>query len=422
MGLVIEICTHEAPPNISGGPFVWAIRVPIELRKLGYIVKFKLLTWHEPKTGFLSTSLNNYGFEVSEKKIGYTEDSVLWMLTEFKKSRPNIVIISLDLHSYYATKQLKKAGIPVVGIIRSDHKYSQGLIKQFVTGKKNYQVSAMVSVSEYLTETIKSVSKGKILTATIPSGTVMPSQDRIEPEDTFRIVYVGRLVNDAKQILKLTESFINVTQGIKGTEAYLIGGGSEESEVAKIIEKSGCKQVHLLGYMESSDVVKFLLTCHVIVLLSDYEGAPTSVMEGMACGCVPVCLDIRSGIPELVIHEKTGLLVKDREQSFVEAIKRLKEDRELWFELSSNSKALIQENFTVEVCAKKWALLIEELCKNKHCSDIKVPRFLNLPKTNRFIEHHDKRRPNIIEQTRSITREYYYKIRIFLGAIKRKLI
>ena len=39
------------------------------------------------------------------------------------------------------------------------------------------------------------------------------------------------------------------------------------------------------------------------------------MLEGMACGCVPVCLAMRSGIPELVQHSVSGLIVGDREDS-----------------------------------------------------------------------------------------------------------
>ena len=33
MGFKIDICTHEAPVNSTGGPFVWAQRMPLEFKK-----------------------------------------------------------------------------------------------------------------------------------------------------------------------------------------------------------------------------------------------------------------------------------------------------------------------------------------------------------------------------------------------------
>ncbi len=420
MSVVIEICTHESPSH-QGGPFIWAQRIPLELRKLGFTVRFKLLSWNNVGEGLLSNFLKNEGFEVAEKKIGFTEDTVYWLLNEFKKNRPDVLIISLDVHSYYATKYLKKAGIPVIGIIRSDDNFYHGLIDKFVFGRNSFRVTTMVSVSEYLSETIRSKSPDKITLATIPSGTIVPFQKVAPPQDKLRLVYVGRIVHEQKRILDLTNAFIKATQEIEGVEAYIIGGGPEEDDVIKLIESSNASHVKFLGFKDSSQLIDFMLSCHVVVLLSDYEGTPTSIMEGMACGCVPVCLEIRSGIPELVHHEKTGLLVQDREHSFVQAIARLKANNSLWTELSENARSLIEKKFSTSVCATKWSQLIQSQTKNQRYSKIKIPRYLYLPSTHIYFAHQDKRKPSGFNFMYLNIKKRYSKIRIQLGALKRKL-
>jgi glycosyltransferase involved in cell wall biosynthesis len=63
---------------------------------------------------------------------------------------------------------------------------------------------------------------------------------------------------------------------------------------------------YFCGYLQQ------LIEHNILILLSDYEGTPGAVMDGMACGLVPVCTDISGGVQELVIPDQTGLLVRDR--------------------------------------------------------------------------------------------------------------
>ena len=414
MSIIIDICTHESPSNSSGGPFIWAQRIPLILRNLGYTVNFKLFAWNEPGDGPLSNFLRREGFNYSEKRITYTEDTVIWLLHQFRLNPPDVLIISLDIHSYYVIPWLKKAGIPVIGVIRSDEDYYHGIIDNFVFGKESFRVSAIVSVSKFLTKSIIDRKPENVFVKTIPSGTIVPTESASYSDEIFRIVYVGRIANKQKRIGELTRAFIRLTEVNKDINAYIIGGGPEEDEVKMLIEGSHTNNVHFLGNKSSSQIFDFLLKCQVIVLLSDYEGTPTSVMEGMACGCVPVCLNIRSGIPELVKHEKTGLLVEDRGESFINAIQRLKQDPEFFAKLSSNARSLIVNNFSTTVCAEKWSILIQSILINKFKRKVKIPVFLNLPPTNIFFSHQDVRKPSRILRA-------YFRLRIKLGRYKRML-
>jgi colanic acid/amylovoran biosynthesis glycosyltransferase len=64
--------------------------------------------------------------------------------------------------------------------------------------------------------------------------------------------------------------------------------------------------------------------------MSDFEGLPVALLEGMAAGVVPVVRSIPSGIPELVHHEKTGLLVPNEPTQAAEALIGISRDPALW--------------------------------------------------------------------------------------------
>jgi glycosyltransferase involved in cell wall biosynthesis len=49
------------------------------------------------------------------------------------------------------------------------------------------------------------------------------------------------------------------------------------------------------------------------VLPPDFEGLPLSLIEAMACGCVPVAAETDSGIPELLAADRNGLILSGRD-------------------------------------------------------------------------------------------------------------
>src|SRR5262249_61475589 len=61
-----------------------------------------------------------------------------------------------------------------------------------------------------------------------------------------------------------------------------------------------------------------LFRSHTVVLLSDWEGLGLVLVEGMACGVVPIGLRRpHSGAAEVIEDRVTGLLVDDRDDAFV---------------------------------------------------------------------------------------------------------
>jgi colanic acid/amylovoran biosynthesis glycosyltransferase len=106
--------------------------------------------------------------------------------------------------------------------------------------------------------------------------------------------------------------------------------GPEEESIRKRIEARGLgAQVSLSGPLPQHDVQReleeaavFAAPC-VIGEDGDRDGVPTTLIEAMALGVPCVSTDV-TGIPELVKHEETGLVVPQRDpKALAEAIERL---------------------------------------------------------------------------------------------------
>jgi L-malate glycosyltransferase len=103
-------------------------------------------------------------------------------------------------------------------------------------------------------------------------------------------------------------------------------------------------RVSLLGHRD--DVAAILQQSGIFVLPSAMEAFPNSVMEAMASGLPVVATDV-GGIPELVSHEHTGLLVPSGdERALATALLRLIDDEALASRLGASARASIADRFS----------------------------------------------------------------------------
>jgi len=97
-----------------------------------------------------------------------------------------------------------------------------------------------------------------------------------------------------------------VTMG-NAVKLFLVGRETSHTPVLlALVEKLGLNEhVHFLGYR--SDVADLLSSFHVLVLPSEKESFPSSLLEGMSKG-LPVVASTTAGIPEMIIDGITGFL------------------------------------------------------------------------------------------------------------------
>jgi glycosyltransferase involved in cell wall biosynthesis len=389
--IIVDVCAYDGPDSV-GGPYVWIQRLPLRLRGLGFNVRIKLFTWQEPAEGAAFRALSRYGFEVSVAKFEDTVSNIRWLLSEMQPHPPDLFVANHVVPAYYAGKYLKRCGIPTIGILRSDDPFYWGLSDRFIFGHKADRMSGIVCVSDYLRQRVLERRPEAVEIRRIASGTPLPAKVAAPPGETLSLAYVGRLVEEQKRVSELAHALARVTKEIKGVDAVLFGEGPARSNVEQILAREEAGAVRLAGQIQADQIQERLLQCHVIVLLSDYEGTPMAVMEAMACGCVPVCLRIRSGIPELVEDGVTGLLVDDRGDSFVNAIRRLRDEPGLWERLSRAARAKIEHGYSLQVCGQQWADLLHTLHAHRGPEHpIKIPRRIRLPPTHPGFAHQDPR-------------------------------
>ncbi len=167
-----------------------------------------------------------------------------------------------------------------------------------------------------------------------------------------RILYVGDL-EYWKGVHILIQSFKKVSEKIAGSDVELVvaGGGSQLTALMRIVSKHKLP-VRFLGVVPHHRIPVLMQNCNLFVLPSLSEGFPTTVLEAMASG-LPVIVTSVGGIPEIVRHMKTGILVKPNDvDELAEAMIMLINDKAKSRELAINARSLVEEKYTWEKTAK----------------------------------------------------------------------
>jgi glycosyltransferase involved in cell wall biosynthesis len=413
----VTFCIYDKPDSV-GGPVTWVQRLLPALRDHGIEARcLFLLHWGD--TGPALSALRSQGFDCQAVLAHErTEDRVRWILDRLRENPPDVFVPNLVVAGYFAARWAHEAGIPTVGVLHSDDDFYRGLQSEFVFAAEAFRVSAVVCVSRELEREVLARRPLATLVRRIPYGVPVPPTKVERTPQTLRIAFVGRLAEEQKRISDVTRALCKSVREVPGTEAVIYGDGPDRAAVERILATEGAGlEVRLEGRIASEEVQQRLLAFDVIVLLSDYEGLPIALMEAMACGCVPVCLRVRSGIPELVEDGVTGLLVGDRGEDFVRAIRRLRDDPDLWQRLSDAARASIAAAFTDTQSAAQWAKLLQHLYRVSGTKrPIANPRGLSLPPVNAALASADVRTTAPPAPVR-----IYRRGRKFAGRIRRRL-
>jgi glycosyltransferase involved in cell wall biosynthesis len=115
-------------------------------------------------------------------------------------------------------------------------------------------------------------------------------------------VYAGRLAPE-KGLATLVRA-----AALSKQRLVLAGAGPEEAALRHLAVQLGA-DVTFAGYLDKPELQQLIGEARALVLPSEwYENAPVSVLEAYALGR-PVIGTRIGGIPELVLHDETGVLV-----------------------------------------------------------------------------------------------------------------
>ncbi len=168
------------------------------------------------------------------------------------------------------------------------------------------------------------------------------------------ILAVGRLVEKKGFEVLIDACAILHHKGCRFS-CVVIGEGEERAALEeRIAELELGDKVRLVGPRPRPDVIAMIRKASVMAVPcvigtdGNQDGLPTVLLEAMALGTPCVSTDV-TGIPEIVHHGETGLMVPQRDpRSLAAAMTTLLQESPLRCQLAGNARKLVEQNFNVE--------------------------------------------------------------------------
>lgn len=193
-------------------------------------------------------------------------------------------------------------------------------------------------------------SKGLKTIHIIPTACNISKFNFNDVKKIYHLIFLGRLGRE-----KRIDRFIEIVDVIQKKnfpiKAVIVGTGPEEKKALEKIEKKNLRDcINYVGW--SNNVMSYLSQSKIFVLTSDSDQLPSSLLEAMATGLVPVVADV--GNISDVVNENNGYIIdKENISEFVEAILNLLNDEELFINKSKAAHEKVKE-FTIEANSKRW--------------------------------------------------------------------
>ena len=165
------------------------------------------------------------------------------------------------------------------------------------------------------------------------------------------IAAVGRLV-EKKGFADLLRAAALLRRSGCDFRIDLVGSGEQEEALRALRDELGLvDHIRFMGPLPQDQVVSVVREAAVLaapcVVAADgnRDGLPTVLLEGMALGTPCVATPV-TGIPEVLVHDRTGLMVGEHEpEALARALDRLLGDAALRTRLSRAARALIESEF-----------------------------------------------------------------------------
>jgi glycosyltransferase involved in cell wall biosynthesis len=181
--------------------------------------------------------------------------------------------------------------------------------------------------------------------------------------DSLIILTVARL-HAQKGHTYLIEAIPHIVRAFPQARFLFVGDGELKGKLTVQVEKAGLSDyVLFLGVRK--DVPQLLAISDLFVLPSLWEGLPNAVLEAMAAG-VPVIATNVEGAPELIVHEKTGLLVPPADPTALEqAIQRLLIDESSRTSMSKAARERVEYKFSQDANVTAFIDLYDQVFVDK---------------------------------------------------------
>jgi len=168
------------------------------------------------------------------------------------------------------------------------------------------------------------------------------------------------------------EAFNRLVREEPDLELVIIGDGAQKSNlIDQIIELKLARKIKLIPLIRPAEILNNLQKADVFLYPritgpeGQCESVPVAIIQAAACG-LPVIATEHGGIPEVVQHQQTGLLVPEKDvDSLYESMKKLHLDKRLTLKLGAEGLALVQADYDIKKISGQLQNIYQRILEKK---------------------------------------------------------
>jgi L-malate glycosyltransferase len=166
---------------------------------------------------------------------------------------------------------------------------------------------------------------------------------------------------------KRLDNFIKVAEGISSkfnnVSFIMVGDGPEKNKIMNLAHLLLAKEkIYFVGLQQ--DVKPYFNITDIYLMTSDFEGLPIALLEAMSMECAVVATSV-GGIPEVIIHDQSGMLSKSGDVNSLEKnVTLLIENPIKRTEIATKARERIMDHFSMKNMVQELEKVYKQYAKN----------------------------------------------------------
>ncbi len=287
-----------------------------------------------------------------------------------------IDVIDAQSSKAHSLGLLVKRKLPAVKLVvhrRVDNKPGQGLLSKwkYRTSKVDHYIAISSAIKGILVRQGVAEERIELVPSAVDPALYGNLDRRTEKENLARafsldasIPFIGNAsaLSDQKGYDTLIKSMKILKDEGVAIHCFIAGDGDKRSELESLRMELGLDQeVTFLGFIK--EVPTFLSALDVLTVPSNNEGLGTIILDGTYAGCAVIASNV-GGIPEMIKHLETGLLVPPAKPAeLANAIRVLVGDENMQKRLNSAAKDLVNREFSLQTMVAGNTRVLETLAQ-----------------------------------------------------------
>jgi len=354
--VVLTCSRHGYPPGVSteDGVLVWRVKIPESIWTRGLILLKKRLIYRR------------------SFRFARYRPSILGLPLRAFHAKNNLDVV--HCHGYGSDLCVPK-WIPDVPCVFTNH--TSMFIKDVENGKgkeiweRLAHADFFIAPSEQLRDLLVEIGADSARTETIPNGVdctiFSPAADaqrrsQLGFDIDHLIVLTARRLVPKNGVRYLVSAAARFLRAVPKARLLVAGDGPQREELERLTDGLGiADKTTFLGNLSRKEMPAITNVADVVVLPSLKEATSIAGLEAMACAKPLVGTSV-GGIPEIIVPEKTGLLVPPRDaDALARATMRLLRDDRLRAQMATAARARVETQFSWKAIARRTVRVYREV-------------------------------------------------------------